>query len=92
MGNKSVERRGDMHRTRSLMVLEQRSGDLVVFICQDGLPIGDIDIGNESTQSAQVEFCMNGGESPRTLAALRELMFAMEEDNRTNPLPLRGDA
>jgi hypothetical protein len=77
----TVERIGDMHPTRSLRLKTQRSGDVVVMICQGGFPIGDIDLGNVATETAQIEFCMNGGKSPRTLQALRDLQEAIRLDN-----------
>ncbi len=80
-----VERQGDMHPTRSLKLLVQSDGDVIVVITQDGVPIGDIDTGSESDQAAQVEFCTSGGKSPRTRAALMELIVAMKEDNEHHP-------
>ncbi len=81
-----VERLGDMHRTRALKLYVQSDGDVVVLITQDGIPVGDIDTGNESDQSAQVEFCVSGGRSRRTHHALLNLIEAMKEDNEKNPI------
>ncbi len=82
-----VVRPGDMHQNRSLKLLVQSDGDVIVAITQDGIPIGDVDTGSEHDRSSQVEFCVSGGRSPRTLAALMELVAAMKEDNRQWPIP-----
>ncbi len=81
-----VARVGDMHYNRALRVYQQTDGDMVVVIEQGGEQIGGIDTGNPSDRVAQVEFCVSGGRSRRTHAALHALMEAMLEDNRLNPI------
>ena len=65
-----VERYEDMSPLGRLRVFQQDDGDMIICaIADDGA-------------SESVEFCNSGGKSPRTLAALRALMNAMEEDNK----------
>lgn len=75
-----VERIGDMHPNRALRILQQSGGDIILSIVQDGYSVGDIDIGNVNDRSAQVEFCVSGGKSRHTHAALLGLMEAMKRD------------
>lgn len=58
-----------------LWLIRQEDGDIIVTI----IPDSEI-----NKPMASVEFCScgaGGGRSPKTLAALRALMVAMEEDN-----------
>ncbi len=80
-----AERVGDMHPTRALRLLHQSGGDIILVIIQDGYAVGDVDVGNEEDRSAQVEFCVSGGRSRRTHAALLNLIEAMKEDNIARP-------
>lgn len=68
----SVVRQEDMSPTGRLRVTQQADGDVIVT-ATDGK-------GNQTS----VEFCSitsGGGQSPRTLKALRDLYIAMELDN-----------
>lgn len=76
-----VDRTEDMSARGRLRLFQQTDGDIIVSAQseRDGL----IQVGDS------VEFCVpgpGGGRSPRTLAALRGLMDAMEADNRENPI------
>jgi hypothetical protein len=82
----NVVRAGDMHPNRALRVLVQSDGDVILIMEQDGVPIGETDLGDPKTRSAQVEFCVSGGRSPATHRALLELIAAMEEDNKARPI------
>lgn len=73
---KIAERFEDMSQRGRLRVMQQDDGDMVIAVIED-MNSGTCCAG----LSASVEFCTSGGKSPRTLAALRELMFAMAEDN-----------
>lgn len=75
-----VERIGDMHPNRSLRILQQSDGDIILVIAQDGYAVGDVDTGNVNDRSGQVEFCVSGGKSRHTHAALVGLMEAMKRD------------
>jgi hypothetical protein len=72
-----VERLEDMSPTGRLQLIQQDDGDVCIQVIEDD--------GNGEIESiACVEFCMpftGGGQSPRTLVALKRLMKAMEEDN-----------
>jgi len=81
-----VVRPEDMRHNRALRLVEQRDGDVIVTIIQDGMTIGLPDTGNSSDRSSTVEFCLSGGRSHRTLAALKLLMDAMEKDNAERPI------
>ena len=74
-----AKRREDMSPTGFLELFRQDDGDIVVKVWGEGFN------GNS------VEFCTSGGHSPKTLAALRQLMQAMAEDepshNLLAPLP-----
>lgn len=80
-----VKRTGDMNPGRALEICVQSDGDVIVYITQDGMVVGDIDTGNANSNEAKVEFCVNGGKSPRTLAALLRLKEAMTQDNIHSP-------
>lgn len=70
-----VRRKEDMSPDGMLWLIRQEDGDIIVTI----LPDSETD-----KPMASVEFCScgaGGGRSPKTLAALRALMIAMEEDN-----------
>lgn len=89
-----VDRPGDMHQTRKLGIFLQKSGDVLVAITQDGDIVGDAELGNTNVRSAQVEFCVSGGRSPRTHAALLNLAEAMKQDNDerpVRPIPIRSN-
>ena len=76
-----VERLEDMSVRGRLRLLQQEDGDIIVAVQSE--KNGMLQIGDA------VEFCttgMGGGKSPRTLAALRALMVAMEEDNKAEPM------
>jgi hypothetical protein len=92
MPEEIVMRCGDMHHNRSLELMRQRDGDVIVKITQDGLVInGDMEGEPYMSRTAQVEFCMSGGRSHKVLHKLYELMEAMEEDNRLNPIDVLHD-
>jgi len=82
-----VVRVGDMHPTRALKILVQRDLDIILVIEQDGMPVGDTDLGNPQDRAAQVEFCSSGGRSPVTRQALFALIYAMKKDNQDRPIP-----
>ena len=82
---KVVVRPGDMHPNRALKLLVQPDGDVIVVIEQDGMCIGLPDTGNSGDRSSVVEFCLSGGKSHHTLAALKKLIEAMERDNAERP-------
>ena len=52
---KVVVRPGDMHPNRALRIVMQEDGDVIVLITQDGIPIGDVDIGDPEDRAAQVD-------------------------------------
>lgn len=81
-----AERVGDMHPTRALRLLQQSDGDIILVIVQDGYEVGDVNTGNGTDRSAQVEFCVSGGRSRRTHAALINLIEAMKQDNIARPI------
>lgn len=65
-----------------LVLIQQSDGDMLVNIRPskhdtdyEGSPFG-----------VTVEFCLSGGSSPNTLAALRTLMAAMALDNKNHPI------
>lgn len=78
---KSVFRIEDMSRKGRLKIIQQDDGDIIVAVQseENGLLMpGD-----------SVEFCSigsGGGRSEHTLAALRNLMVAMELDNAETPI------
>ena len=77
---KIVERKEDMSSTGRLRILQQPDGDIIVAV----IPA----IGDWMRQNS-VEFCAicsGGGRSPKTLAALRNLMDAIDQDNAERPL------
>lgn len=73
---------GDMHHSRELQVHEQSNGDIIVSILQDKVVIE----GTVLHECAVVEFCTNGGRSPHTQEALRQLKKAIKRDNYVNPI------
>lgn len=75
----TVDRREDMSPNGYMRLLMEQDGDIVVWIAE-----GEDD-GSPCRTFAQVQFTApwgGGGRSPKTHAALRELMRAMAEDNR----------
>jgi len=87
----SVKRVADMHPNRALKLIVQPDGDVIVVIEQDGMCIGLPDTGNSSDRSSVVEFCLSGGRSRHTLAALKDLFRAMEKDNVERPITQRRE-
>lgn len=78
-----VERFEDMSRRGKLSLMEQDDGDIIVGVIPSSL-----DDFRRKGLIQTAEFCtvgVGGGQSPRTLAALRTLMDAMEADNREAP-------
>lgn len=74
--NTFVGRKEDMSSSGRLLLLLAEDGDICVKIVEP------------SGHDAGVEFCLpgsGGGKSPRTLAALRNLMLAIMEDNEEEP-------
>ncbi|MDP2652291.1 MAG: hypothetical protein Q8O94_04085 [bacterium] len=90
---KAIVRTGDMHPNRALRLVVQEDGDVIVLITQDGIPIGDVDLGDPEDRAAQVEFCtlIGGGRSRHTLKALKGLIEAMEKDNAERPITERSE-
>ena len=87
---KNIERRDDMSPNNRLVVHQQEDGDMIV-----GVVPGSMEEFNRMGFSQSVEFCtigMGGGRSPKTLYALRNLMEAMEEDNRDRPIGERTNS
>lgn len=81
-----VERKEDMSPNGYLRLLMEPDGDIIVHV-------GECDPNGEFTQFADVQFCTlfgGGGRSPKTHAALRELMLAMAEDNQNGNESARG--
>lgn len=81
----AIVRIGDMHPTRSIKLIKQRSGDVVMSITQDGVVVAE---NGRSRSLAMVEFCVSGGRSPHTLQALYALKEAIERDNVERPIVL----
>lgn len=78
-----VERFEDMSTRGKLSILVQEDGDIIVSVIPDSL-----EEFNRRGLFQYAEFCtigVGGGQSPRTLEALRNLIEAMEADNRKNP-------
>ena len=86
----SVDRVGDMHPNRALRILQQSDGDIILVIVQDGYAVGEVDTGNPNDRSAQVEFCVSGGKSRNTHAALLALVEAIKRDNIERPIRARS--
>lgn len=83
---KIAERFEDMSPRGRLRVIQQDDGDMIVCV------IEDLESGSGCAGlSASVEFCTSGGKSPKTLAALRDLMFAIAEDNQGRDPHRRGE-
>lgn len=80
-----VSRIGDMHPNRRLKLWRQEDGDIIVTIEQKGCLIRSYSFDGSEEVAAEVEFCTSGGNSPRTREALRQLMEAMELDNKESP-------
>jgi hypothetical protein len=75
---KIVERFEDMSQQGRLRLLKQADGDIIVCILADPE-------GPDKGASLDVEFCLSGGKSDKTLVALNQLMVAMKEDNLDRP-------
>jgi len=70
-----VERYEDMSPDGKLRLIRQEDGDVIIVV--------EVDPREDSVFGTQVEFCTHGGggQSPRTLKALVNLMEAMKQDN-----------
>lgn len=81
------DRTEDMGTERRLKVTRDGDGDVIISIVTGrGLPLHDRSLNLAAT----VEFCRPGaGVSPRTHAALLDLIAAMTEDERARPDPHR---
>jgi hypothetical protein len=80
MPEKIVERVEDMSAVGTLQLIQQDDGDIIVSVSEDASGLRG--------PYASVEFCLpgsGGGHSPRTHAALRALMEAMEADRNDKP-------
>jgi thiamine pyrophosphokinase len=80
MIKRTVTRREDMSLHGNLTVHQQSDGDIVVAVYSDD-PIWGT--------GGSIEFCAmgaGGGRSPQTLAALQDLMDAIERDNKERPI------
>lgn len=78
---KIAERIEDMSAIGILRILHDDDGDILVSVTEEEIP-------GVLGASACVEFCLpgsGGGHSPRTHAALRALLEAMEADNAGRP-------
>jgi hypothetical protein len=82
---RTVFRPGDMDPYRGIKLELQRDGDVIITIEQGKGPINNPE---DSEEVARVEFCLSGGRSHNTLAALRALFKAIEKDNEENPIPV----
>lgn len=71
---RSAERKEDMSQCGRLCVTQDNEGDMLVTV----IPCIKKD---PDLLMVTVEFCASGGKSPRTRAALYELMKAMQEDS-----------
>lgn len=71
----------DMSPRGHLRLLQQEDGDIIVAI------VPDPDEPPVSIWSVSCEFCTmpGGGQSPKVLMALRNLMDAMDEENLSRP-------
>ncbi len=72
-----VERIEDMSARGRLKIMRGEDGDILVGVI------------TEEGKMADIEFCtmaLGGGRSPRTFRALLELMVAMEDDNKEEPI------
>ena len=79
---KVVERFEDMSPNGKLRLYQQPDGDIIVGI------IPDPDQEDYTKLFPSVEFCntcMGGGQSPHVLQALRNLINAIELDNKEKP-------
>jgi hypothetical protein len=77
--SKTITRVGDMHPKTALNVHLQDDGDIVVWV---GHPLFPIDGGIDENSVEFTTIGSGGGRSEKTLGALRNLIKAMEEDNR----------
>ena len=78
-----VERFDDMSARGRLTLIQQDDGDIVV-----GLIPSSREEFEQKGMMQSAEFCTigaGGGQSPRTLQALRALMDAIDQDNRELP-------
>lgn len=76
--SKTAERFEDMSQSGRLRLLQQDDGDIIVCVIPDLKNIG-------GATPVSVEFCTSGGKSPIVLEALRQLMLAIDRQNRENP-------
>ena len=70
-----AERFEDMSPRGRLRLLREEDGDVIICIIPDPE-------AHPNQPMMSVEFCTSGGGSPRTHAALLNLLEAMEQDNR----------
>lgn len=75
-----AERFEDMSQRGRLQVLQQDDSDMIVSVVEDLDSRGPC-----AGLAASVEFCTSGGKSPKTLAALRQLMLVMAEEDADKP-------
>ena len=81
---RQAERFEDMSQRGRLRVIQQDDGDMIVSVIEDPNSFN-------GGAMAGVEFCTSGGHSPKTLAALLNLMQAMAEDNAERSSHRRGE-
>ena len=92
---------GDMSWNRSLIVMMENDGDLVIGIgrklqCDDGYiasypqRLNEDELLHDDDEFAMVEFCTYAGRgrSPKTRKAIVDLVKAMIEDEKENPIEL----
>lgn len=87
---KRVVRAGEMSPHVGLCLVLEKDGDVEITIEVDG-----VSLLFEDGRRGLVEFCSiysGGGQSPKTQKALRNLMKAMEEDNKDDPNGDRTEA
>ncbi len=83
-----VERYEDMSPLGKLSIVIQEDGDVIV-----GIIPSDLETFETRGFIQTAEFCAlgyGGGQSPHTLAALRQLAEAIERDNAEHPQHRRG--
>ena len=73
-----VSRQEDMSPRGKLELTIEKDGDVIVTVYPDPTNDGGLD---PAASPASVQFCTSGGQSPRTLHALRSLFEAMVADN-----------